>query len=279
MQDAGIFRLFPGGRIGDAARVPSSLEMLVLFAAACAAGAMNAVAGGGTIITFPVLIGFGMPSIQANATSTLALFVGIIGSLYGYRGHLHASRRWLGKFAPVSIVGGLLGAWLLTCTEPKVFDALVPFLIFFATVLFLLSDVFRRLAGFEALAAGKSLAAFTVAAMVLQFGVAVYGGYFGAGIGILMLASLGLLGLQNIHEMNTIKTVLAALINLVATGYFIWAGIIVWPQAAVMTVGATAGYYFGASFAQKIPQSRVRMIAGLIGILISFVFFWRQFLA
>lgn len=261
----------------DAARMPSQLEMLVLFAAACAAGAMNSVAGGGTIITFPALIAFGMPSIQANATSTLALLVGIIGSLYGYRGHLHAARRWMGKFAPVSIAGGLLGAWLLTRTEPKLFDHLVPFLIFFATLLFLLSDAFRRLAGVEGVAAGRSAAGFTAAAMVLQFGVAVYGGYFGAGIGILMLASLGLLGLQNIHEMNAIKTVLGALINLVAAAYFICAGMIVWPQAAVMTLGATAGYYLGSSFSQRISQERVRMVVGLIGISISLLFFWRQF--
>ena len=255
------------------------IEALILFAAACAAGVMNSVAGGGTIITFPALIAFGMPAIQANATSTLALLVGIIGSLYGYRDHLHATRQWLGKFAPVSIVGGLLGAWLLTHTNEKVFDHLVPFLIFFATVLFLLSDVFRRLSGFEALKAGKSGTAYLSGAIVLQFGVAVYGGYFGAGIGILMLASLGLLGLKHIHEMNAIKTVLGALINLVAAGYFVWAGIVVWPQAAIMTLGATAGYYLGSSFAQRITQKQVRHIVGFVGILISLVFFWRQFVA
>ena len=251
--------------------------MLVLFAAACAAGAINSVAGGGTIITFPALIAFGMPSIQANATSTLALLVGIIGSLYGYRGHLHAARQWLGKFAPVSVAGGLLGAWLLTRTEAKVFDHLVPFLIFFATVLFLLSDAFRRLSGFESSIVGKSGAAYTAGAIVLQFGVAVYGGYFGAGIGILMLASLGLLGLKHIHEMNAIKTVLGALINLVAAGYFVCAGIVVWPQAAIMTLGAAAGYYLGSSFAQRITQKQVRHLVGVIGILISLIFFWRQF--
>ena len=240
---------------------------------------MNSMAGGGTIITFPVLIAFGMPAIQANATSTLALFVGISGSLYGYRGHLHAARRWMGKFAPVSIAGGLLGAWLLTRTEENLFDHLVPFLIFFATVLFLLSDGIRRLSGLEVSRAGEAGRAFTVGAIVLQFGVAVYGGYFGAGIGILMLASLGLLGLKNIHEMNAIKTVLGALINLVATAYFVCAGIVVWPQAAIMTLGATAGYYLGSSFAQRITQRQVRHIAGLIGILISVIFFWRQFVA
>jgi len=255
------------------------MEMLILFAAACGAGAMNSVAGGGTIITFPALIAFGMPAIQANATSTLALLVGIGGSLYGYRGHLHATRRWMGKFAPVSIGGGLLGAWLLTRTDAKVFDHLVPFLIFFATVLFLLGDAFRRLSGFEGSASEKSGRAYTAGAIVLQFGVAVYGGYFGAGIGILMLASLGLLGLKHIHEMNAIKTVLGALINLVAAAYFVCAGIVVWPQAAVMALGAAAGYYLGSSFAQRITQRQVRRLVGFIGILISLIFFWRQFVS
>ena len=256
----------------DDSRVPTIMEMLILFTAACLAGAMNSVAGGGTA-TQPA------DPIQANATSTLALLVGILGSLYGYRDHLHATRPWLGKFAPVSIVGGLLGAWLLTRTDEKAFEHFVPFLIFFATVLFLLSDVFRRLAGFESPAAGKSGVACTAGAIILQFGVAVYGGYFGAGIGILMLASLGLLGLKHIHEMNAIKTVLGALINLVAAAYFVRAGIVVWPQAMVMTLGATAGYYLGSSFSQRISQKQVRMIVGQIGILISLVFFWRQFVS
>lgn len=262
--------------------LPGLLEILVLFAAACVAGGMNAIAGGGTILTFPALLAFGMPSIQANATSTLALLVGIGGSLYGYRRHLPATKPWLKNFAPVSVIGGLLGAWLLTRTEEKFFDQLVPFLILFATVLFLLNDAFRRLAGIEAVATGKGRkphVAGTAAALILQFGVSVYGGYFGAGIGILMLATMGLLGLHHIHEMNAIKTVLATLINIVAAIYFIFAGLIIWPQAVIMTLGATLGYYLGSHLAQKITQQQVRNIVGLIGVSLSLVFFWREFLA
>jgi uncharacterized membrane protein YfcA len=260
--------------------MPGHLELLVLFVAACVAGGMNSVAGGGTILTFPALLAFGMPSIQANATSTLALLVGIVGSLYGYRNHLPATKPWLKKFAPVSIVGGLLGAWLLTRTSEKFFDQLVPFLIFFATVLFLLNDVFRRLAGLESVAVGKTTGvAGTLAAMALQFGVAVYGGYFGAGIGILMLASMGLLGLHHIHEMNAIKTVLASLINIVAAGYFVFVGLVIWPQAVIMTLGATLGYFLGSHLAQKITQHQVRNLIGVIGISLSLIFFWREFLS
>lgn len=253
-------------------------EFAVLFAAAVLAGAMNAIAGGGTILTFPALIAFGMPSIQANATSTLALLVGIIGSLYGYRSHLPAAKPWLKTFAPVSIVGGLLGAWLLTITRPEVFDRLVPFLIFFATVLFLSNDLFRRFAGAGAAGGSPAIPGGIVAAGLLQFGVAVYGGYFGAGIGILMLATLGLIGLHHIHEMNAIKTVLSALINVVASVYFVWAGLIVWPEAVVMTLGATVGYYAGAHGAQRISQKQVRLLVAGIGVFLSLFFFWKEFL-
>ena len=260
--------------------MPGLTETLALFAVACLAGAMNAVAGGGTILTFPTLLAFGMPSIRANATSTFALLIGIMGSLYGYRNHLSAVKPWLKNFAPASIAGGLLGAWLLTRTNEKFFDQLVPFLILFATALFLLNNVFRRLAGIEASAAGrKHGTAATAAALALQFGVAVYGGYFGAGIGILMLATMGLLWLHHIHEMNAIKTVLGALINVVAAAYFVYAGLVIWPQAAVMTLGATAGYYLGSHMAQKISQQQVRNLVGVIGVSLSLVFFWREFLA
>ena len=260
--------------------MPGYLEFLTLFAVACLAGGMNAVAGGGTILTFPTLLAFGMPSIQANATSTVALLVGIMGSLYGYRNHLSAAKPWLKNFAPVSIAGGLLGAWLLTRTNEKVFDRLVPFLILFATVLFLLNNVFRRLAGIEAGTTDRRLhPAGLAAALVLQFGVAVYGGYFGAGIGILMLATLGFIGLHHIHEMNAIKTVLGSLINVVAAAYFVFVGLVIWPQAIAMTLGATAGYYLGSHMAQKISQQQVRNLVGIIGVSLSLVFFWREFLA
>ncbi len=249
-------------------------QIVTLFGTAAIAGAMNSVAGGGTILTFPTLIAIGMPSIQANATSTVALLVGMGGSLYGYRAHLPAVRPWLKMFAPVSVLGGLVGAWLLTCTDEKAFDQLVPFLILFATLLFLFNNVIRRFAGMELVGGTPSA---TVAAVLLQIVVAVYGGYFGAGIGILMLATMGLLGLHHIHEMNAIKTILAALINVVASAYFIFAGLVYWPQAVVMTAGAGIGYFLGSHFAQKIPQQYVRNLVGLIGISLSAIFFYREF--
>ena len=251
-------------------------EIAALAAGACLAGAMNAIAGGGTIVTFPLLIAFGMPAIQANATSTVALTVGIFGSVYGYRQNLPAARPWMKHLAPVSIIGGVLGAWLLTVTSEKMFNDLVPFLIFFATVLFLLGNVIGRLAGLDGGEVSSHPAKKYTAAAV-QLGVAIYGGYFGAGIGILMLAAFAFIGLKNIYEMNAIKTVLGGLINIVAAVYFVSSGLVNWPEAVVMMIGSALGYYGGAAFTQKIPQRHVRLLIAAIGLLLSAVFFWRQF--
>jgi uncharacterized membrane protein YfcA len=235
----------------------STPEILGLFAAAMAAGGINAVAGGGTLITFPTLLFFGTPPIIANATSTLALTIGTAGSVYGYRRHLKNVRPWLWRFIPVSLIGGLAGSIWLTHTSNDTFAKLVPFLILFATLLFLTQGFFRRIAGMEAIAARLSRGA-VLGAILFQFLVAVYGGYFGAGIGILMLASLGFIGLANIYEMNTLKTILGSLINLVASVWFIFAGLIDWPRTGVMAAGAMVGYYLSSHYSQRIPQQRVR---------------------
>jgi len=255
----------------------SGLEIFGLAAAACAAGVINAVAGGGTLVTFPALIFFGTPAVIANATSTVALVVGTAGGIYGYRRHLPAVRPWLPSLLPASLVGGLIGSILLTRTSEMVFAQLVPFLVLFATLLFVAQGAFRRFGGFDECGAPAAHHRAIGAAALFQFGVAVYGGYFGAGIGILMLASLGFLGLRDIHEMNGLKNVLGSLINLVAAAWFIASGLIDWPKAAVMTGGALAGYFLGAHFSQRIPQQRVRQLIAVIGLTISAVMFWRQF--
>src|SRR6266404_5398539 len=251
-------------------------EMLGLFVAAIAGGAINAVAGGGTLVTFPTLLLFGTPPIVANATSTLALVIGTSGSIYGYRQHLPAVKPWLWQFVPISIFGGLIGAILLTFTTNKVFSKLVPFLILFATILFLAQGILRRLWQPD----GKTVRPHYFAIWVpilFQLAVAIYGGYFGAGIGILMLACLGFIGLGNIYEMNTLKTILSSLINVVAAVWFIFAGLIEWPKAGVMIFGALAGYYFGSHYSQRIPQVRVRQLITAIGFILSAVIFYKEF--
>lgn len=250
-------------------------EIIGLAASAAAAGVINAVAGGGTLLTFPTLLVFGTPPLVANATSTFALVIGTFGGVFGFRKQLGAVRFWLWRLLPPSLIGGGLGSWLLTHTSDRTFSRLVPFLILFATVLFLAQGLIRKsaAAGPEAPSPGK-----IAAAIAFQFAVGVYGGYFGAGIGILMLASLGLIGLTDIHQMNALKTVLGSLINLVAASWFIAAGIVDWPRAGVMTVGALAGYLLGSHYSQRIPQVRVRQLVTAIGLIIAGVAFWKEFL-
>jgi uncharacterized membrane protein YfcA len=178
----------------------------------------------------------------------------------------------------VSIAGGWIGSWLLTHTADRIFSKLVPFLILFATVLFLGQGAFRRFAGFDQRGGPPVRHHAITGAIIFQLGVAIYGGYFGAGIGILMLASLGFIGLTNIHEMNALKTVLGSLINFVAAVWFVFAGLIHWPKAGVMTLGALAGYFIGSHFAQRIPQARVRQIITAVGFIISAVTFYEEFL-
>ena len=255
----------------------SIYEILGLTLAAMAGGVINAVAGGGTLVTFPTLLFFGMAPVQANATSTLALVIGTSGSIFGYRQHVPSVRVWLRSFVPASLLGGLIGSVLLTFTSNQTFSKLVPFLILFATVLFFAQGLVRRLVNLEQQHAPSRYGT-VLGAALFQFMVAVYGGYFGAGIGILMLASLGFIGLHNIHEMNTLKTILGSLINLVAAAWFVISGLISWPQAAVMTIGAVAGYFLGSHYSQRIPQTRVRQIITIIGLALSLVTFYQEFI-
>ncbi|MDB6138639.1 MAG: hypothetical protein JWO94_1711 [Verrucomicrobiaceae bacterium] len=252
-------------------------EIFGLALTAAIAGLINSVAGGGTILTFPVLLFFGTPAVVANATSTVALVIGTAGSIFGFREHMAAIRPWLSRFVPVSIVGGFVGSVLLTRTSDKVFSHLVPFLILFATLLFCAQGAFRKLSRRESSALPTEGRGVWVA-VAFQFAVSVYGGYFGAGIGILMLASLGFLGMADIHEMNALKNLLGSLINVVAASWFVAAGIVDWQKASVMTVGALAGYYIGARYSQRIPQNQVRGIIMGVGLVISAVMFIRQFL-
>ncbi len=258
----------------------SPVEALALFAAACAAGLINAVAGGGTLVTFPVLILFGVPPVIANATSTLSLVVGTAGSLYGFRKNIKDVLPWFKTFIPVSLVGGWLGSFLLTHGKESTFSALVPYLVLFATLLFMLQGVLRKRVAHEVAGEGgigehPHTRTHLIMAVFFQFLVSVYGGYFGAGIGILMLASLGFLGFSDIHKMNTLKNVIGSLINLVAALWFTANGLINWPVMGVMTAGAITGYYLGATYSQRLSQEKARLLITSIGVVITVVMFWK----
>lgn len=250
-------------------------EILTLLCAAAAAGAINAVAGGGTILTFPTLLAIGTPAVVANATSTVALVFGTSGSVYGFRRHIPSIRQWLWRFIPVSLLGGLIGSWLLTITGNEIFSRLVPFLILFATLLFLAQGIVSRMVRNSAVEPIREPLVWP--AILFQFFVAIYGGFFGAGIGILMLATLGFIGLKDIHQMNALKNILGSLINVVASVMFICRGMVDWPKVGIMTLGAIAGYYLGSHYSQKIPQIWVRHIVLAIGFGISAITFYRQF--
>lgn len=234
------------------------------FAAAFLAGAINSVAGGGTLVSFPTLIWLGLDSVTANATSTVAIWPGTVGSAWGYRRELRtAESRFLAMIGP-SLAGGLLGAWLLRFTPPALFDKLVPFLILFATVLLMVQDpIQRRLKTADARAHHSTK--WFVGGMCFQFCVGIYGGYFGAGIGILMLAALAILGLEDIHEMNSLKVIFGGTINGIAAVYFILQRMVYWPDVFLMAVAAILGGWGGAGTARKLGRTAVRRIVICIG--------------
>jgi hypothetical protein len=252
------------------------IHLALIAASGVAGGAMNSLAGGGTVVTFPALIFAGMDPLIANATSTVGVFPGSIGSVGAYRAHYGRLQYWLTAFIPVSVLGGWAGGVLLTWTPSKLFADLVPYLLLTATILFMMGGALRGLGAHAPPRPEDRSWAWKAGALGFQFLVSVYGGYFGAGIGILMLASFRLLGFHDIHEMNALKCVLAAATNLVAAAYFILVLEIVWPAALALAAGTIAGGYGGAALAQLAPPSWVRAAVVLIGLSLSLVFFLRQ---
>lgn len=245
-------------------------EACVVFAAAFLAGLVNSVAGGGTLLSFPALVWMGRDPIVANATNAVALWPGSLASAIGFRRELRGGRRLLWRLGVPSLAGGAVGAILLLRTPSRTFASIVPFLIFFATVLFAFQEPITRRLHRHAHAASRSPAppssAWWTWAAVFQFAVAVYGGYFGAGMGILMLAALGVLGLTDIHHMNGLKNVFAVCINGVAAVYFSACGAVHWPDALVMAAGAIAGGYGGAGLARRLGRRFVRRAVVVIGV-------------
>ncbi len=249
-------------------------HLLALFIAAFVAGIINSIAGGGTLITFPILLWTGLDAKMANATSTVALWPGLLGGLWGYRREMQNSRPLLVRLGLTSVCGGALGAWLLIKTPSPVFARLVPFLILFATVLFIAQEpISRRLRlrtpATTAATAHEPSRKWWAGAIIFQFASAIYGGYFGAGNGILMLAALGLLGISDIHKANGVKNYLGMCLNSVAIIGFAVSGLVRWPDALLMTVSAIAGGYYGASIAQRLGRVFVRRAVIVIGLVIG----------
>lgn len=248
------------------------LHLALLLLSALAAGAINSVAGGGTLLTFPVLLSVLGPipngSIIANGTSTVALVPGSMSAFWGYRQEIAGQKRSLLEMAVPSLLGGGIGAYLATHVPSALFSRLVPWLIFGATFLFLIQDPVRRWIGrgsqeMEA-SAPRSLG---IGGMTFQFFVAIYGGFFGAGIGIIMLAVLGFLGQTNIHRMNGLKNFAAICINGIGALTFIFYRRVDWPLALSMMVVAIIGGYGGAGLAKRVGQANVRRFVIAIGLI------------
>ncbi|HLL84850.1 MAG TPA: sulfite exporter TauE/SafE family protein, partial [Longimicrobium sp.] len=230
-------------------------QAVLLVSAATAAGALNAVAGGGTFLTFPSLVFVGVDPIRANATSTVSLWPGGVSSAFAYRRQLTGARRDLPWLLGASVVGGGIGAALLLLTPAATFTRLIPFLLLAATLLFTFNQrLLRLLRGREGGSGPLSLPASAVALLF----VSVYGGYFGAGVGILLLALFSLMKFETIHQMNALKALSNAATNAVALLIFVAAGAVDWGKGGLMIGGAIAGGYLGAAVAQKLKSEWVR---------------------
>jgi uncharacterized membrane protein YfcA len=250
---------------------------VMLFGAAFLAGVVNSMAGGGTLLTFPALLSAGLPAVTANATSTVALVPGSFSAFWGYRGEVQGEGRLLTAMAVPSLMGGTLGALAADRVGDALFAKLAPLLVLGATVLFMAQEPLRRwsrqVSGFGGVGGRERRALGAIAGFQLL--VALYGGFFGAGIGILMLASLGLLGLRDIHRMNGLKNIAAVCINGLAALTFAACGRVNWPIASFMIVGGVAGGYTGAGLAQRLGQQMVRRFIVMVGLLISLYLFVR----
>jgi len=251
----------------------SALDLALVGLAALAGGAVNAVAGGGTLITFPTLTAVGVPAVSANVTNTVALSPGYLGGTYAQRSDLAGQRTRLRLLVPVSVLGGLTGGVLLLATGEELFRDLVPFLILGASVLLLLQDriralVARRLGEREGDARDAWVA-------VPAFAASVYGGYFGAGLGIVLLAVLGLVLEDALTRINALKQALSFCVNVTAAVFFLFSGKVAWSAALVMAVGALVGGSLGGRLAGRVRAELLRRIVVAIGFAVGIAYLVR----
>jgi uncharacterized membrane protein YfcA len=247
----------------------SMAQAALLVAAAFGAGALNSIAGGGSFLSFPALVFSGVPAVAANATSTVAIWPGSVASAWGYRTELASERERLLSLSLISLVGGVAGALLLLLTPSRVFEAMVPFLLLLATLIFTFGDAVRA----------RVKAGSRASVLVLQVAIAIYGGYFGGGMGLMMLAAFTLMGMTDIHRMNALKSALGTLINGAAVVTFAIAGVVQWLPAGLMIAGAIAGGFGGAVLARRVDPKRVKPVVIVLGWVLTAAFFYRTFIS
>jgi hypothetical protein len=248
-------------------------DFLLISLAALAAGAVNALAGGGTLITFPALTFLGVPAVSANVTNTVALCPGYFGGTLAQWNDLKGQRGRLWLIIPASILGGLLGGWLLLQTGEKLFRDLIPYLILLASALLAVQDpvrawLNRRMTSGQ----GKPLEKITWLPVTLA---SVYGGYFGAGLSVIVLSALGLTLEDTLTRLNALKQAVAFSVNIAAAVYFLFSGKVLWTAALVMAVGALIGGWLGGRLAGRIKPSTLRWTVVTIGVIVSVVYFVR----
>lgn len=251
------------------------LGYAILFLAAVAAGAVNAIAGGGSLISFPALLAFGVTAKLANTTNNAALWPGSIAAMVGFWEEVKRAKKLVLFLAVPSFIGGLLGAYLLAQTPDAIFRQLTPFLILIATLLFAGRDFFTKLTRRGADETDHITGTGGVVGFLLQLAIATYGGFFGAGQSIMMMAAFSIMGVRDIHEINGLKTASAVIVNGVALAYFISQGLIIWYLAIWMGVGAIVGGYFAARISKRINQNILRWTVIAIGLIVSVVLFLR----
>ncbi len=256
------------------------IDLLLLTLAAAAAGLVNALAGGGTLITFPALLAAGLPPVQANITSTLALAPGYLGATFGQRADLDGQGRRLLALLPLAALGGVGGAALLLHASESTFEALVPWLIIGASLLIAVQEPVRRWVlahhgpGTAGAAAGSGVGALTAAALAVAL-AAVYGGYFGAGLSVIVLAALGLTLADDFRRLNAAKQAIAFMANMAAAVSLAFSGRAAWPAVIAMAMGALVGGAAGGRLAGRIDPQRLRVLVVTLGLAIGLVYLWR----
>lgn len=237
------------------------------------AGALNSVAGGGGLVIFPALLLAGLPSMSANATTTVASLPGYVASLYVYRQEFQTQRRISLLLGGISLVGGMLGAMLLLSIPNTSFDNLVPWLLLLATLLFTFSDAITTRWKINLLQVSQDSGSLLFKVLFIQFLIAIYGGFYGGGMSFLILATLGILGIKNIHKMNALKIMLMSCIDSFAIITFITANIVAWPQAMLMMMGTLVGGYGGAYYARYLKPNFVKCFVIVVGFSMTGYFF------
>ena len=248
------------------------LQWIMVGIGAFLAGGVNALAGGGTLITFPLLTAVGLPAVVASITNTVALCPGYFGATLAQRGDLKDQKRHLWLLVPAAVLGGLLGGWLLLRSGEKLFSGLVPYLILLAALLLALGEPLRAWLRRKKDADGQARSFEWIALPAVTL-AAVYGGYFGAGLSVIILAVLGILLSGSLTKLNALKQALALATNVAAAVFFLFSGQVNWPVALVMAVCALAGGSAGGKLAGKINPTLLRWVVVAVGVVVAVIYF------